>query len=207
MRRQRDAGRRAARARAPATSGWMNSPANLAEAGRSVGAPCAIWLRASPRLKARKMLKRFSIRMKAVQHALMVAPPARAAAAAGPDTGAGEMKTHRVGLLVDGYEQPGWMHELVGMAGAQPGLPDRRLLVAGRAGAKRRRISAPGLSARCPVSSPGCLEASRALALPRPARAPARSDTEIVEMTAGGGAARTRTSCWTSAASTPRSSG
>ena len=22
------------------------------------------------------------------------------------------MKTYRVGLLVDGYEQPGWMHEM-----------------------------------------------------------------------------------------------
>ena len=72
------------------------------------------------------------------------------------------MKTYRVGLLVDGYEQPGWMHELVEWLAHSQDFQIAALLVAGRAGAKRRRISAPGLSARCPVSSPGCLEASRA---------------------------------------------
>ena len=57
------------------------------------------------------------------------------------------MKTYRVGLLVDGYEQPGWMHELVEWLAHSQDFQIAALLVAARA-RKRRRISAPGLFRR-----------------------------------------------------------
>ena len=108
------------------------------------------------------------------------------------------MKTYRVGLLVDGYEQPGWMHELVEwLAHSQDFRSPLCWWPAARA-RKRRRISAPGLSARCPVSSPGCLEASRARLACRDLREHLPGpDTEIVEMTAGGGAGGWRRRGWT----------
>ena len=79
------------------------------------------------------------------------------------------MKTYRVGLLVDGYEQPGWMHELVEWLAHSQDFQIAALLVAGRAGAETKaHFGARGFSARCPVSSLGCWRS--------------------LEMTAGGGA-------------------
>ena len=72
------------------------------------------------------------------------------------------MKTYRVGLLVDGYEQPGWMHELVEWLAHSQDFQIAALLVAGRAGAKRRRISAPGLFGALSRFESRLLEASRA---------------------------------------------
>lgn len=73
------------------------------------------------------------------------------------------MKTYRVGLLVDGYEQPGWMHELVEWLAHSQDFQIAALLVAGRAGTETKaHFGARVFSARCPVSSPGCWEASRA---------------------------------------------
>ena len=48
------------------------------------------------------------------------------------------MKTYRVGLLVDGYEQPGWMHELVEWLAHSQDFQIAALLVAGRAGAETK---------------------------------------------------------------------
>ena len=86
------------------------------------------------------------------------------------------MKTYRVGLLVDGYEQPGWMHELVEWLAHSQDFQIAALLVAGRAARKRRRIRRQGFRRAVPfrVSAAG-KQVARAAGLPRPARAPARS--------------------------------
>lgn len=87
------------------------------------------------------------------------------------------MKTYRVGLLVDGYEQPGWMHELVEWLAHSQDFQIAALLVAGRAGAETKahfgaRVFRRAVPFR--VSAAG-KQVARAAGLPRPARAPARS--------------------------------
>ena len=85
------------------------------------------------------------------------------------------MKTYRVGLLVDGYEQPGWMHELVEWLAHSQDFQIAALLVAarrGNEGAFRRQGFRRAVPFR--VSAAG-KQVARAAGLPRPARAPARS--------------------------------
>ena len=87
------------------------------------------------------------------------------------------MKTYRVGLLVDGYEQPGWMHELVEWLAHSQDFQIAALLVAGRAGAETKaHFGARAFRRAVPFRVPAAWkQAARAAGLPRPARAPARS--------------------------------
>lgn len=103
------------------------------------------------------------------------------------------MKTYRVGLLVDRYEQPGWMHELVEWLAHSQDFQIAALLVVGRAGVETKaRFGARAFfgalsrfESRLLGAKPRAQLACRDLRehLPGP-------DTEIVEMTAGSGAER-----------------